>query len=163
NLQRFQEQRSPAWGELDGLVRRAGRRPERLGADGVRRLGELYRAAAADLALARRAFPGDPLVERLAVLVGAARHLVYDTPPRRQSVRTFYTRGYWRRVAERPLFLLISAVLTFAPAALAGQWALRDPGAAAGLIPAAYRGVTEPATKGTNLGLSPSEKSAASS
>ena len=39
------------------------------GADGVRRLGELYRAAAADLAFARRRFPGDPLVGRLEPLV----------------------------------------------------------------------------------------------
>jgi uncharacterized membrane protein SpoIIM required for sporulation len=143
-------------------VRRAGKKPESLGAGGGRRLGELYRAAAGDLALARRAFPGDPRVERLAALVGSARHLVYDAPPRRRSVRAFYSRTYWRRVAERPLFLLIAAVLTFAPAVLAGEWALRDPGAAVGLVPVAYRGVSEPATTGNDLGLTSEEKSAMS-
>ena len=75
-----------------------------------------------------------PLLQGAALLVGSARHLVYDAPPRRQSVRSFYSRTYWRRIAERPLFLLIAAVLTFAPAALAGEWSLRDPGAAAGLV-----------------------------
>src|SRR3954467_14490694 len=46
----FQAERANGWSELDGMLRRAGDRPERLGADGVRRLGALYRSAAADLA-----------------------------------------------------------------------------------------------------------------
>src|SRR6478609_450224 len=53
----FQAERADGWAELDGMLRHAGDRPERLGADGVRRLGALYRSAAADLAFARRAYP----------------------------------------------------------------------------------------------------------
>ena len=55
--ERFEAERASSWGELDALVRKAGNKPEKLGAAGVRRLGELYRAAAADLAFARRRFP----------------------------------------------------------------------------------------------------------
>jgi uncharacterized membrane protein SpoIIM required for sporulation len=142
-LERFFRERQSAWRELEELARSARRQPERLGPDGVRRLGALYRAAAADLALARRRFPADPVVARLEQLVGRARHLVYDTRVRRGSIVRFATRGYWRLVAERRLALVVSAVLLFAPAALTASWALRDPAAATGLVPAQFRDVAE--------------------
>jgi uncharacterized membrane protein SpoIIM required for sporulation len=151
-LERFLRDRQDAWRELEELSRAARRRPERLGADGVRRLGELYRAAAADLALARRRFAGDPVVTRLEVLVGRARHLVYDTRTRRGSIVRFVTRDYWRLVAERPLALLISALLVFAPAALSAGWALRDPAAATGLVPAQFRDAAEEERPWRDLG-----------
>ena len=163
NLDRFERERHETWAELDELVRRAGRRPERLGPAGALRLGALYRGAAADLALARRSFPGDPVVGRLEQLVGRARHLVYDAPSGRGSLLRFFRRGYWRLVAERPLALLVAAVLLFAPAALAGGWALEDPGAAIGLVPAEFRSVTEPRTEGADLGLGAQEQAAFSS
>ncbi len=86
SAERFEAERARAWGELDAMLRLAGDRPERLGAAGVRRLGELYRAAAADLAFARRRYPGDPLVARLEALVLRARATVYARAGRRASV-----------------------------------------------------------------------------
>jgi uncharacterized membrane protein SpoIIM required for sporulation len=163
NLARFLEERQEAWQELETLVHRAGRRPERLGADGVRRLGALYRSAAADLALARRGFPGDPVVRRLEAMVGRARHLVYDAPSRRLSLIAFFRRDYWRLVASRPWPLLVATALLVAPSLLAGAWALDDPGAAGGLVPEEYRSVTEPRPEGADLDLSGSEKAAFSS
>lgn len=148
--------RGPAWDELGALVERARRKPERLGPGGVRRLGTLYRAAAADLALARRAFPGTAAVARLEHLVPRARHLVYEPAGRSASIVHFFTRDYWRLVAEGPLTLLLAAALLFAPAALAGNWALRNPGAAAGLVPPEYRSVTEP--RSSDLGLGAGEE-----
>ncbi len=68
----------------------------------MRRLGALYRATTADLALARRRFAGDPTVARLEALVTRARPLVYDRARRGGSVAEFATTGYWRRVRERP-------------------------------------------------------------
>jgi uncharacterized membrane protein SpoIIM required for sporulation len=158
----FLEQRRARWGELDALVGRAGRRAESLGPDGVRRLGALYRASAADLALARRRFAGDPAVARLEALVTRARPLVYDRAGRGGSVLEFATTGYWRRVRERPGLLLISALLLFAPWVLASVWAVRDPGAASGVVPSEYRSVTEP-RRGTDLGLSTDQQAAFSS
>jgi uncharacterized membrane protein SpoIIM required for sporulation len=163
NLARFLDERQEAWQELETLVRRAGRRPERLGADGVRRLGALYRGAAADLALARRSFPRDPVVHRLETTVGRARHLVYDAPGRRLSLLRFFRQDYWQLVASRPRLLLASAALLLAPSLLAGAWALDDPGAAGGLGPSEYRSVTEPRPEGTDLGLSGADKAAFSS
>jgi uncharacterized membrane protein SpoIIM required for sporulation len=131
------------WAELETLSAEAGRRPERLGPDRVRRLGALYRAAAADLAFARARYPGDPAVRRLEDAVGRSRHLVYDTRARRGSLVGFLTRGYWRLVAERPAALLVAAVLVFGPAGLAAAWALDDPAAAIGVVPAQFRPVVD--------------------
>ncbi len=146
------------WGELEELVRAAGRRSRGLDSDRVLRLGELYRSAAADLAVARQRWPGDPAVRRLDELVARARHLVYAAPHRRLSALGFFATGYWRLVAARPLMLAVSALLLFAPAALAAGWAVDDPGAAGGLVPAQYRSVAEPRTQGTDLGLSADEE-----
>lgn len=160
NLDRFQREREPAWKELAGLVHAAGRRPERLGPERVRRLGALYRSAAADLALARRRFRGDPVERRLEALVGQARHLVYDAPTRRIAPLRFFARDYWRLVASRPVPLVVSAVLLLGPATLALVWALGDPGAAGGLVPGDYRSVTEPRPGGSDLGLTVEEEAA---
>jgi uncharacterized membrane protein SpoIIM required for sporulation len=153
NLDRFLHDREPSWSELRTLVGRAKGRPERLGPARLRRLGQLYRAAAADLALARRRFPGDPVVADLADLVGRARHLVYAGEARRESVVDFLRHGYWRRVRERPVALLVAAVLLLAPMAVSTVWALDDPGAAAGVVPGQFGGVTDRKPEGPGLGL----------
>jgi uncharacterized membrane protein SpoIIM required for sporulation len=158
NLDAFVATRGPSWGELETLVRAARNRPARLGADGVRRLGTLYREAAADLAIARRAYPGTPVVARLEELVRRARDLVYTTGSAGGTLREFVSHGYWRRVRERPLLLVCAIVLFFVPAFLAGYWAWRDPGAASGLVPGQFQSVTEPRTPGQDLGLSVDEQ-----
>lgn len=160
NLDRFLRERQGAWTELERLCDRAGRRPERLGPDGVRRLGRLYRSAAADLSVARRRFPADPVRGRLEALVGRARALVYGAPSRRGSFVAFFTTTYWRRVRERPGPLGITAVLLLGPALLGGIWATTDPGAAAGLLPGSLESVSRPRPEGSDLGLSPEVKAA---
>src|SRR5687768_2765274 len=98
NLDRFIRDASPRWDALDELLARAGRRPERLPPGDVLLLAARYREAAADLAVARRHFPQDPVVLRLSTLVGRGRHTVYATGVRRESALSFFTRRYWRLV-----------------------------------------------------------------
>jgi len=136
---RFVEERSAEWAELAGLLDAAKGRPERLGPDGVRRLGLLYRAAAADLGLARRAFPADPVTQRLDGLVLRGRQAVYGHEPRRASLWDFVTTGYWQRVRERPGFLALAAALLLVPVVLGWIWGLNDPAAAYGLVPEQFR------------------------
>jgi uncharacterized membrane protein SpoIIM required for sporulation len=157
-IERFIREREPAWRELESLVEAAKGRPERLGPERVRRLGSLYRSSAADLAAARRRFGTDHTVLRLEQLVGRARGLVYDSESRRGSLRTFFGRTYWQRIRERPLVLAVAALLLFGPAILSLVWALHDPGSASGLVPSAFRAVTEPRHT-TNLGLGPNRSS----
>jgi uncharacterized membrane protein SpoIIM required for sporulation len=163
NVDAFLNRRRPAWEELEALVGAAGHRPEKLGPARVLALGRGYRAAAADLAFARRSFPGDPAVAYLEGLVDRARHLVYDAPTRRGSLWRFIKRDYWRLVVERRFAILLAAVLLFGPAFLTAAWAWSDPGHAAGLVPAAYRSVTEPRPDGSNDELSSSQRAEISS
>jgi uncharacterized membrane protein SpoIIM required for sporulation len=159
NLDEFVAARAPIWTELEQLVAAARSSPARLGAHGVRRLGTCYRAAAADLAFARRRFPADPLVAHLELLVRLGRQAVYHAAPKSASLREFVSRRYWQRVRERPALLALATVCLVAPALLAGYWAWRDPGAASGLVPADYHTVTEPRAAGADLGLSVDEQS----
>jgi uncharacterized membrane protein SpoIIM required for sporulation len=140
NLEAFLRSRQADWTELDGLVRRARGRPERLGAEGVRRLGALYRRAVADLARGRRASPGDPAVRSLEELVNRARVTIYVAQPRAGSARQYLARGYWQAVRSRGRIVALAWVLLLGSAALAAVWALHDPGAAAGVVPGSLAG-----------------------
>ncbi len=154
NLERFETQRGPDWVRLDALLaRRAGRRGRRrLGAAGVLELGALYRGAAADHAYARRRFPGDPVVARLEGLVLRGRAAVYGASGRRGSLRAFFARGYWRRLAERPGMVALAWALLLVPAALGAVWGLVDPGAAVGLVPADFADAADPPAEGRDFG-----------
>lgn len=163
SLAGFEADRRDDWAELGRLVREAAGRTDRLGPEGVLRLGALYRAAAADLSEARRRFPGDPLVSRLQALVGSARGLVYRSRGRRGGVVSFFRRDYWRLVAERPVVLLVAALCMFAPAGLAAGWAINDPAAASGLVAEEYRSVAEPRDRSGLRELPADERAALSS
>jgi uncharacterized membrane protein SpoIIM required for sporulation len=158
DVDRFVGERKPGWDELAALVREAGTRPQRLDADRLLALGARYRAASADLALARRLFPNDPLARRLERLVTDARQCVYATEPRRRSLRGFLVTGYWVRVRERPVALSAGLLLLFVPMLLAAVWAIDDPAAALGIVPEEFQGVAEP---GGGAGKLSSEEAAA--
>ena len=130
-VDRFVAERSREWDELGQLLDAARGHPERLGPARLRRLGGLYRAAAADLATVRRRWPAEPERARLEALVGRARLAVYGRASRRESVRGFLLRGYWRRVRERPGPLWVSAALLLGPIVVAGAWGASDPALAA--------------------------------
>ena len=147
----FAAARGPAWDDLAGLIAAARGRARRLPAADILRLGARYRETAADLAYARRRFGDDPVTRRLEGLVLRARPLVYASPARRGSLVAYLARGYWRAVAERPKPLLAAWLLMLVPALLAGLWALSDPSAAGGLVPANYRSVSDPHHQGLIL------------
>ena len=157
-VDRFLREREADWHELEELLGK--RRRTRRDADAVLRLAALYRGAAADLALARRRYRGDPVIARLESLVVRARQAVYSEEPRRASARRFFGRTYWQRVRERPGVLALAIALLLVPAAFAAAWALDDPGAALGLVPGEFRGAVEPVG---DTGMSATESAAFSS
>jgi uncharacterized membrane protein SpoIIM required for sporulation len=140
----FCRERERDWARLEELLGAAGGRAERLGVEGALELGALYRATAADLALARRRYPGDPLVPRLERLVVAGRAAVYDLRVRRASPVRFFGERYWCLVRERRGVLAAAIAALAVPAAAGALWALHDPGAAIGLVPARFRGAADP-------------------
>jgi uncharacterized membrane protein SpoIIM required for sporulation len=159
NVDRFVREREERWTELEGLIGAAKSKPERLGPELVLRLGELYRAAVGDLANARRTLRGEPAVARLESLVARARSLVYDSEARRESIREFFTTGYWRRLWSRPGTLAVSAAVMFVPAVLAFVWAARDPAAALGVVPQAFRGIGDGSRTAKSAGLTTGDSS----
>jgi uncharacterized membrane protein SpoIIM required for sporulation len=161
DVDRFTRERAAGWEELAGLVREAGTRPQRLGAERLLRLGRRYRAAAADLALARRLFPGDPQTRKLERLVTDARQCVYASEARRRSVIDFVTTGYWQRIRERPIALFAGIALLLVPLALAAIWAIDDPAAALGVVPVQFQDAADPASGGA--ALAPGDEAALSS
>ena len=162
-LERFLSEREAGWRELESLLDEAGSKAERLPAARLRELGARYRAVAADLAAARRTFPGDPVVARLERLVLRARQVVYADEPGRQSLLHFLTTGYYRRVLERPKPLGIAALCLFAPLLLGTLWGLEDPAAAIGVVPSQFQGAAEPGSGSGAGSLSLAEQAALSS
>lgn len=161
NLEQFSANHQERWNELDLLVSRAKGRAERLGPDEVLRLGRLYRATAADLAVARREFPNEALTVRLDTLVGAARSLVYRSAKAESSFVDFVKRRYWWQVRSRPWPILIAALALLGPMVLVGFWAHSDPVAAASFLPEQFGGAADgPQSDEGDLGLSLSEQGA---
>jgi uncharacterized membrane protein SpoIIM required for sporulation len=152
NLKAFEAERGSSWSRLSDLLSRAGTRPSRLEPAALLELGALYRQAAADLAFARRRFPGDPVVARLEALVVRGRGAVYGQSRRGGRVREFVTRGYWRRLAERPALLLAAWALLLVPALAAGLWALSDASAALAVVPGDLQAAADPPASGRDFG-----------
>jgi len=144
NLEAFVDEGEPVWTQLERRLREAHGRPERLGTEGVLELGSLYRSAAADLALARRRFPGDPVVARLEPLVVSARNAIFAERVREGSLRHYLTNEYWREIWANRRLLALALLAMLGPTVLTALWALSDPGAAIGLVPSAYRAAADP-------------------
>ncbi len=145
NLDAFLRERGPSWDELERDLARSRGRPERLGTRGALALGRRYRAAVADLALARRRYPGDPVVDRLERLALAGRQAIYsERSGRAGALWQFAGRGYWRLVIAQPGVLAVAALAWMVPCAVAAVWGVHDPAAALGLVPGAFQGAAHP-------------------
>lgn len=149
---RFESERGSRWEELEKLLEEAGRRPERLGGEKIRRLAALYRAVAADLVTARRRFPDDPLVERLERLVRSGQGLIYERSDRRGNLVAFFADRYWELLWDRRRALALAAAILVLPGVLMGVWAMSAPETVAGLVPAQFLWVMESDTTDQGLG-----------
>ncbi|MFN0090568.1 MAG: stage II sporulation protein M [Acidimicrobiales bacterium] len=154
NLAEFSADGAARWAELERLCAKAGARPDRrLDGAEIHRLAQLYRSAAADLALARRRFPAEAVTASLEALVGRGRAVVYAAPERSGGPRAFASRGYWQAVRAKPWSILVAAVLLFGPWTAAAFWAHGDPGRGLGVIPEGFRSIAQPRTDTGSLGL----------
>jgi uncharacterized membrane protein SpoIIM required for sporulation len=137
-LERFLAERSGDWSELEALLGRAGVSGHDLSTGQLRRLGSLYRSAAADLAVARRSFPGTSGTLRLQALVASAYGVVYSRAQREETPREFISHGLWRRIRQNIGCVGLAAAVMFGCTALGAVWALADPSAAIGILPAGF-------------------------
>jgi uncharacterized membrane protein SpoIIM required for sporulation len=151
-LPEFLETGQPRWAELDVLIADAGRRAESLGAERLRTFVDLYRATSADLAIARRMFPSDPVVPALERRVVKARGLLFDRAGARESIGTFFGATYWRLIAERGRPMALAAAALLIPAVLGAVWALTDPARVIAVMPPDFLWVTEAQTTDQGYG-----------
>lgn len=151
-LPEFLETGQPRWAELDALIADAGRRAESLGAERLRRFVDLYRATSADLAIARRMFPSDPVVAALERRVIGARGLLFDRAGSRESVGSFFATTYWRLIAERWRPMALAAAALLIPAVLGAVWAQADPARVIAVMPPDFLWVTEAQTTDQGYG-----------
>lgn len=133
--EQFIASRRARWDELESLVRTAQRRgAAAIPLEQLRRLAQLYRQAADDLARARTFYAHGQVTLYLNQLVSTAHGVVYAPPPRsfREVVRQF-THEVPRavRAAWRPVLLAVAlmagtalagAVMTYWNEAVARTW-----------------------------------------
>jgi uncharacterized membrane protein SpoIIM required for sporulation len=120
---------------LTELLSRGGTRPGRLGPDGLLEVGTLYRRVAADLAVLRRRFPGDPEIASHERLVMRAQSIVYAKPKAGFGFWEFVTDRYWQQVWRLRRHLAISGGLMIVSTLIAFVWARTDPATAARFFP----------------------------
>ena len=152
NLERFVSTRAAEWRELDALARGSRGSVSKLSPADLLELGERYRAAAADLALARRSFPHEPVTEELADLVGRARSVVYAKAPHGESVGRFFSSTLWCEIRSMSSLLWLSVAVIVGSVLLGALWAVWDPASASGLLPAGSHISVH--TKGAFFGVS---------
>ncbi len=151
-LPQFLEDGKPRWDDLEALCNEAGRRAEKLGAERLRHFVDLYRSTSADLAMARRLFPGDPIVVKLERLVLKARGILFDRSGRRESIASFFGTTYWQLIAQRSRQMWLAAAMLMIPATLGFVWALNDPSQVVSVMPAEFLWVTEAETTDQGYG-----------
>jgi uncharacterized membrane protein SpoIIM required for sporulation len=130
SLTQFIERRRPAWDELNHLIQRAGTRTgvKNLSRDELRRLGPLYRQAAADLAYIRLRGGDAPLREHLNALVLRAHGLLYaERGPGALRLWRFLAKGFPTLLWRRGAYIWLAFGLFLLGMAVGAAMQVRDP------------------------------------
>jgi uncharacterized membrane protein SpoIIM required for sporulation len=137
NAERFYESRRDEWQSLGSLLDRSQNNLRRLTPDEIQELSRLYRAAAADLALAQRDFPQHRVTSYLNQLVARGHAVIYQGEPLAlRRLQHFVAAGFPQTFRQTGPFILAAALLLLIPALLAGLVTNWNPEAAHWLLPA---------------------------
>ena len=137
NPEELLRQRRADWAELEALLKRATQNIRLLTPAEVTRLGNLYRLASSDLALAQRDFPTHRLTPYLNQLVAQAHAALYRTPPVvGAQLREFILRGYPRLFRASLPYVLAAFLLFTVPGIIVGTLTYLNPEAARWTLPA---------------------------
>ena len=140
DIDRFLATNGPTWDRFDALTRRAGRGVDHLSGEETDELVRLYQRTATHLSIARTTYRDPGLITRLSQLVAAGHAVVYGTHPRTwRAIGRFFTDTFPAALWRVWAFVLISAVLTFAPAVALGTWLANSSAARDAVAPAAVR------------------------
>src|ERR1041384_1102425 len=129
-LKDFLESRLEKWKRLENLAARASRlRLSQLSGKEVREFGQLYRRAAADLAIAREEVRDQRLINYLNHLVGRAHGAIYRSESSGFGVFITFLRYEFPAVFRKTFLYTFTAFLVFAASAIfASSVSLLDEG-----------------------------------
>ncbi|MEM7799111.1 MAG: stage II sporulation protein M [Chloroflexota bacterium] len=120
--------RQNEWAKLDKLIEKANKNTKALNAAEIQALGDLYRLASSDLALAQRDFSRHKVVNYLNQLVAKAHAIVYqDEPFAWRRVRDYLVFGLPGTFRETSPFFITAMLLFFIPAFITGFLTAADP------------------------------------
>ena len=128
-VEEFIEANKANWERLASLVGRSGGNGiRRLKPDELEQLGELYRTATSDFALAQRDFAGHPVVAYLNQLVAKTHGTIYrGRPSAAWNVVEFFAETFPRTFRKLAPFTLAAFLLLMVPAVANGILIGRDP------------------------------------
>lgn len=129
-----------AWQRLDALTAKARRGVRRLEPGELDELVSLYQRVSTHLSYVRTNFDNPALTGRLTRLVAAARGVIYGQRARTvRAVGEFFRTTFPAAVWDARRFVLVSALLTFLPAAAMGVWIANSDAALEATAPPALR------------------------
>jgi len=133
----FVARRAYDWNRLEDLIARAGGgRLNGLSPAQVLTMAALYRRATADLALAQRDWPDEPVQRYLNGLVARGHGVVYRRGGQAwHRIRTFYVETLPRTYREASPYVVAAAALLFVPALISFVVVIANPDAAYGIAP----------------------------
>ncbi len=136
-LEGFINQKKDYWEELNGLLNKIqSGKLSVLSAVELERLGYLYRRVTSDLAIARRDFPHDRIVEYLNNLASHAHSNVYQSKPIEPGkIRHFFLYGFPELYREKIVFIAISFLLFAFSALLTFSATLINPDVGETVVP----------------------------
>jgi len=165
NLDTFLEQRRPSWQQLESLLDKIRHNLRTLSARDLAELGQLYQAATADLALARRDFPNQRVTLYLNQLVGRAHaHIYRGTPLRWHWLLYFYRQTFPQLYRALLPYTMLAFGLFMMPAIIAFFVVWHNPAAIYVIEGQGIAGLVHKVEQGKLwIDIAPSARSAASS
>jgi uncharacterized membrane protein SpoIIM required for sporulation len=132
----FYQTRKNDWEKLTSLLDRCQNGNIQLSSEEIKALGQLYRLATSDLALAQRDFPQQRVTIYLNQLVARAHAVIYrGEPVAWRRIWRFIAVDYPRLFRQSAPFILIAFLIFAIPAATAAALTVNNPGAARWLLP----------------------------
>ncbi len=142
NAEQFTQNRQQEWQELANLLKQCQGAIENLSPNEVKRLGQLYRSATSDLAVAQREFPNQRVATYLNQLVARGHAIIYRSEPLAlKRILHFVKAGFPQIFRETYRFTLTAALLLIIPALIAGFITNWQPEAAVWILPAEMHGL----------------------
>ncbi len=134
---RLIRQKEADWRLLEELIKKANSQLQTMTPEDARRLGELYRSASSDLALAQRDFPRHPITRYLNQTVARSHALIYRQEPLTgRKIMRYVTHTFPQTFRRSASFFWVAMLLFMIPGVLIGTLTFVDPDQARFALPA---------------------------